>query len=158
MAQGWRHYRYARLVDFHDGDTCSVQVDHGFAMYHQVEVRLFGLSCPELTGAEKPLGQDALRIARTIAWQGAHDAEVAATDGIPCELWTWRSSFSRYVGRVVLAGGTDIARAVIESGYGHAWDGKTERRPFDPSRFPMPAPAIEEAALYDWLLRRDFNL
>lgn len=156
MSQGWRHYRHARLVDFHDGDTCEVQVDHGFSLFHHVEVRLYGVSCPELTGAEKPMGQDALRTARGIAWHATEKADLGI-DGTPCELWTWKASFGRYVGRVVLAGGIDLARAIIESGYGHAWDGKTERRPFAPERFPLRAPALEEGTYYDRLLRRDFT-
>lgn len=156
MAQGWRHYRHARLVDLHDGDTCEVRVDHGFALFHHVEVRLYGISCPEMTGAEKPMGQDALRIARGIAWDAAERSDLGI-DGTPCELWTWKASFGRYVGRVVLAGGIDLARAVILAGHGHAWDGKTERRPFLPDRFPLRAPALEEATAYDRLLRRDFQ-
>lgn len=156
MSQGWRHYPHARLVDMHDGDTCEVRVDHGFALYHHVGVRLYGVSCPEVSGAEKPMGQEALRVARTIAWDAAERSDLGI-DGTACELWTWKASFGRYVGRVVLPGGVDLARAVIMAGHGYAWDGKTERRAFDPERFPMRAPALEEATAYDRLLRRDFQ-
>lgn len=156
MSQGWRHYRHARLVDLHDGDTCSVEIDHGFGLYHHAVVRLYGVSCPEVSGEEKPMGQDALRVARTIAWDAAERSDLGI-DGTPCEVWTWKASFGRYVGRVVLAGGVDLARAVIESGHGHAWDGKTERRAFAPDRFPLRAPAMEEVTAYERMLRRDFQ-
>ena len=152
--QGWRRYQFARLIDMVDGDTCKVEIDHGFSLAHRVSIRLYGLSCPEIIGADKLLGRDALRVARAIAWDQSVGAELL-TDGVPCLLWTWKASFSRYVGRVLLGGTVDVARAIILAGYGHAWDGKTERRPFD--RFPLTAPALEEAAAYDRLLARDFR-
>lgn len=154
MNQGWRRYQYARLVDFKDGDTCEVEVDHGFSLNHRVAIRLYGISCPELTGADKILGQDALRVARAIAWDQSAGAELLLA-GVPCMIWTWKASFNRYVGRVLLGGTVDVARAIIQAGYGHAWDGKTERRQFD--AFPLRAPALEEVSAYDRMIARDFN-
>lgn len=156
MSQIWRHYRYARLVDMHDGDTCAVEIDHGCELRQLLRVRLYGVSCPEVSGEEKPMGQDALRVARTIAWDAAERSDLGI-DGTPCEVWTWKASFGRYVGRVVLAGGVDLARAIITAGHGYAWDGKTERRAFAPDRFPLRAPALEEVAAYERLLARDFR-
>lgn len=150
MAQGWRHFPFARLRDFHDGDTCEVEVDQGFDGYRRVGIRIYGLSAPEVSGKEKPIGLDALRIARELAWSGE------AIDGTPCELWTWKQSFNRYVGRIEIAGQRrfDLAQAILALGGARAWDGKTERPRFD--ALPVADPDAEVAE-YQRLLARDFR-
>lgn len=156
MTQGWRHYPYARLCGFVDGDTCEVEVDHGFSMYHHIWVRLYGVSCPEVVGVEKPRGLAALRAARELMVLSS-TAISTAGEGVACQLWTWKASFNRYVGRVVLCDAVDVAREIISMGYGHAWDGKTERRPFDAVEFPLPTTPDDEARTYDHMLARDFT-
>lgn len=148
--QGWRHFPFARLRDFHDGDTCEVEVDSGFGAYQRVAVRIYGISAPETKGKEKPIGLDALRIARELAWNGEE------IDGPPCELWTWKQSFHRYVGRIQVCGARkfDLGRAIIALGGARAWDGKTERPSFD--EFPVNEP-MPELAEYERLLARDFR-
>jgi len=149
MSSVWRYFPFARLRDFHDGDTCEVEVDSGFGASHRVAVRLFGLSAPEVSGAERPMGLDALRMARELAWRdGAH------VDGTPVELWTWKESFNRYVGRVLVDGKFDLARAILALGGGRAWDGKTSRPEF--KEFPV-ADHGAEVAEYERLLSRDFK-
>lgn len=148
--QGWRHFPHARLRDFHDGDTCEVEVDSGFGAYQRVAVRVYGISAPEVSGAEKAHGLDALRLARELAWTGE------AIDGAPCELWTWKQSFARYVGRIEIRGQRkfDLAQALLGLGGARAWDGKTERPRFD--AFPVAHPDAEVAE-YQRLLARDFR-
>lgn len=146
---GWRHFPHARLRDFHDGDTCEVDVDSGFGASHRVAVRLFGLSAPEVSGNERGMGLDAVRIARELAWTGE------AVDGAPCALWTWKQSFNRYVGRIEIRGqrNFDLVRAILALGGGLAWDGKTARRAFE--EFPVEDCDLEVAE-YERILARDF--
>lgn len=141
MAQGWRYFPYCKVIDFHDGDTCEVEVDSGFGAYHRVSVRVYGISAPEVRGAEKDAGLEALKRARDIAW------------GCDAELWTWKQSFTRYVGRIRLANlGIDFAEAMVSTGLVRAWDGKTER-----PLFPVPTDGKQrELELYRAILERDF--
>jgi len=150
MAQGWRHFAFARLIDMHDADTAEVSIDQGFGGYQRVAVRIYGISAPEVSGKEKPIGLDALRIARELAWAGE------AIDGPPCMLWTWKASFARYVGRIEVVGQRrfDLAQAILVLGGARAWDGKTERPRFD--AFPVADPDAEVTE-YQRLLARDFR-
>lgn len=149
QSQGWRHFPYALLRDFHDGDTCEVHVDQGFGGYRRVGIRIYGLSAPEVSGKEKSIGLDALRIAREVAW--THDGGSLEP---ACELWTWKQSFDRYVGRIVIAGKFDLAIGILALGGGRAWDGKTERPTFE--QFPV-VDVDAEVAEYQRILARDFR-
>lgn len=149
VAQGWRHFPHARLRDFHDGDTCEVEVDSGFGAFQRVAVRLFGLSAPEVSGAERGIGLDALRMARELAWKDG-----AGVDGPAVQLWTWKQSFNRYVGRIQVDGRFDMAQAILALGGARAWDGKTARPVFE--SFPVGDPEAEVAE-YQRLLARDFR-
>jgi len=143
MTQGWRRYEYARVIEFHDGDTCTVEIDHGFKVKQSISVRLFGISCPETRGKEKAAGVQAL----------AGAMEFLLPRPPECLLWTWKMTFTRYVGRILLGGERDLARLMLESGLGQAWDGKTERLEF--KEFPVADTAVEVAE-YDRLLERDW--
>lgn len=147
----WRHFPHASLRDMHDGDTCEVEIDQGFGVRQRVAVRLFGISAPETNGAEKELGFAALRAAREMVSLPEHPF------GAPCELWTWKQSFARYVGRVMLLGKVDLARSIIGQGFAHAWDGKTERRHFSSSCYPMRFAVQDEVEAYDRLLELEFR-
>lgn len=147
---GWRYFPHATLRDFHDGDTCEVEVDSGFGAYQRVQVRIYGLSAPEVSGKERGIGLDAMRIARELAWSGE------CMDGTPCALWTWKQSFTRYVGRIEIRGqrNFDLAKAILALGGARAWDGKTERPEF--GAFPVANPDVE-VAIYERILARDFR-
>lgn len=159
MAQGWRSFLHARMREWHDGDTCEVEIDSGFGAYHRVAIRVYGLSAPEVSGVEAPLGVMAREVARDIAKPDSQ-----------CQLWTWRQSFTRYVGRIVLAGGADVALMLIERGFARAWDGKTKRPRHDGvvqagerheegptfEAYPIADP-LAEVAEYRRILQRDFR-
>lgn len=153
---GWRHFPTGIVREIHDADTLTVEVhtiieaDCGFGHWvrtldrQYVDVRLFGLSAPEVTGNEKIIGLSALAIAR----------ELVGAELPDCQLWTWKASFNRYVGRVLVAGKFDLVRAILSLGGGHAWDGKTKRRAF--TEFPV-SDVESEIKEYDRLLARDFK-
>lgn len=54
-------YAYrANVVDVHDGDTITVDVDLGFYIWlHKQEFRLYGINAPEITGTEIAEGEKA---------------------------------------------------------------------------------------------------
>lgn len=141
MSQDWRSFPHARLISFYDADTISVEVDQGFGCACHIRVRLFGLCAPELTGDERAIGKEALRIAKEIA-----------NLPLSCGLWTWKQSFSRYVGRIVFDNNLDLAREIIARGGGRAWDGRTAR-----PQFLVPLDVNLELIEYSRLLARDFN-
>lgn len=138
MSQGWRHFPHAQVWRFYDADTLEVEVDAGFGVRCRPSVRLFGLSAPEITGAERNLGLQALAAVRQFELH-------------PCQLWTWKQSFNRYVGRVVVSGAKDLARLVLMLGLGRAWDGKTDRPAFPVTNID------DELTEYDRLLKRDYT-
>ncbi len=150
MTQGWRHFPHAALIGMHDGDSCEVEIDHGFGVSQRLAVRLFGISAPELTGDEKDMGAIARDGASRLAW---NDSDFYA---VPCKVWTWKQSFARYVGRVLI-GEMDLARAIIGQGLGYAWDGKAPRRPFARSVYPMAFAIPTEVDAYDRLLELEFH-
>lgn len=143
MSQGWRRYEYARVMEFHDGDTCSVEIDHGFKIKQTISVRLFGVSCPETRGKERAAG--ALALAGAMEFLLPRPPE--------CLLWTWKLTFTRYVGRILVHGTDDLARCLLERGLGRAWDGKTERPEF--AAFPVVDTAVEVEE-YERILKRDW--
>lgn len=157
MSLGWRHFPRARARDFHDADTLEVEVDLGFGSYQRIAVRLFGLSAPEVSGLEKPLGLEALETARSVLWGPGFAQEEDVYRGKPCALWTWKQSFSRYVGRVDVlrhGGADDLAQSILERGVARAWDGKAARPTFE--QFPVADAAVEVGA-YKALLERAFR-
>lgn len=161
MRTRWRHFPYARARDFHDGDTLEVEVDQGFGTYQRVAVRLYGISAPEVSGAEKPWGLRALEAARASLWGGGFAQEEDLFRGKPCELWTWKQSFTRYVGCVgvyhgasAASGTTDLARSIIARGAARAWDGKTARPSFESFPVADVGPELDE---YDLIRARDFH-
>lgn len=94
------------------------------------------------------MGLDALRIARELAWKGGQ------IEGPRLQLWTWKQSFNRYVGRILIDERFDLARAILALGGARAWDGKTERPVF--TEFPVSRPEAEVVE-YERLLARDFK-
>lgn len=99
----------ATLIRAHDADTLTILADTGFGGRQQVDVRLLGVSAPELS---QPGGQECrLFTAEWLAEVGASDPRAAwplrvqtvpSTAVEPSE----RRSFVRYLGTVYgLAGG-----------------------------------------------------
>jgi endonuclease YncB( thermonuclease family) len=151
VKKSWRRYKYARVVQFHDGDTCEVEIDQGFGGKMTVAVRLFGVSAPETdVEVERAIGIESREAARALL--------SASPFSSSCVLWTWKMSFNRYVGRLVIeehdAPSADFARLLIANGVVRAWDVRLPRPVF--TAFPAVDRAAEMAE-YDRVLRRDFR-
>jgi micrococcal nuclease len=47
----------AFVIDVHDGDTCTVDIDLGFGIWmRNQKLRFYGINAPELTGEQKQSG------------------------------------------------------------------------------------------------------
>lgn len=90
-------------------------VDVGLDAYPTVWMRLAGIDAPELY---HPGGQEALEFVRKFA-----------PPGEPCRIYTDKRpqsrreqrSFTRYVGRVVLAGDRDVGETLVAMGHAARW-------------------------------------
>lgn len=146
-SQGWRSYPYARIAQWHDGDTCSVEIDHGFGVSQKISVRVYGVSAPEVTGKERDDGMLALEFVSK------------RFTGHLVNLWTWKKSFDRYVGLMVTRGdGIDIAAEILGSRLARAWDGVTARPSWThDNNGDMVIVADDELKRYASILARDFK-
>jgi len=137
MSQGWRSWPFAEVAGVVDGDTLSITVDQGFDSFQRVRVRVYGVNCPER-------GRPGYAEATEFSAQAL---------GKPCQLWTWRKSFDRYVGRL-LVGLTleDLGLELLRAGHALAWDGRGEA----PTGFDSIDRAAEMAQ-YEAFLMRDFQ-
>lgn len=123
-------YTYAaKVLAVHDGDTFTADVDLGFQVHVQTQVRLLGCNAIELVdpgGVEAGqhlreilLGQTVyLRTVKTDKFGGRYDAQVTVT----------------------IAGvSLDLVTTLIEQGWAAAWDGKGPKRvPPWPRVVPTP--------------------
>lgn len=92
-----------------DGDTFDFLVDLGLNEYRYLSVRLLGVDTPETNrAASKTAGLAAKAFVQDVMPVGArvllHTAKA--------------DSFGRYLGRVVLDGGFDLAQLVLAAGHG----------------------------------------
>lgn len=108
---------YAAVVDrIVDGDTLYVEVSVGFDTYLYRSIRLAGVDAPEIfsgTLEERERGHASRRY-----------LEALCPPGTPCRLFTDRdrTTFSRYVGCLHLAGGR-IVNEVMNAHLGGSVDG-----------------------------------
>lgn len=50
-------YEYkAKVLDVHDGDTITAEIDLGFHVNIEAKVRFYGINAPEITGATRDAG------------------------------------------------------------------------------------------------------
>lgn len=99
-----------------DGDTLLVLADVGFGASMTVELRLKDINTPEIVGPERALGF------------AARDALAAKIGDQVLTIQTFKTrndtdvrSFTRWVARVWLPDGTDLAAWLVENGFAVAW-------------------------------------
>jgi endonuclease YncB( thermonuclease family) len=108
----------ARILDWHDGDTCHADVAWpAGVMKPDWPVRLLRLYCPELDQAG---GAEALAYAAGAAPAGTLVRLVCKPLG-PSGRWTsTQESLSRLLASVTLPGGGDLSALVVGAGLGWA--------------------------------------
>jgi endonuclease YncB( thermonuclease family) len=104
--------------DWHDGDTCHVDLDLGFgimlASYNLdgkvlYRCRIFGINAPELRTQE---GKDALAYANQLCPAGTR---------VTVSSYHWDKYGGRFDGTITLPDGTDLGTAMIAAGHAVAY-------------------------------------
>lgn len=135
-------YEYwADVVNVHDGDTITVNIDLGFSTWRRNQrLRLAGISARELSKPGGPEARDYLqRLLQVGIGFGTRVTIRSLRDAAdPSDVM----SFDRYVVRVRDADGVDLAGRLVVAGYAVAWDGRTKPVPYP--AWPIPAPSTPE--------------
>lgn len=132
----WREQKWrGTVVEVHDGDTLTVEIDRGFDDFSRKRVRLRGCNARELFMSG---GEEAGQYLRHLTLGGS--VLVANAD--------WDKYGGRILGDVVLVDydGVDLAARLIRDGFAAKWDGKGPKRiPV----WPIPADPPPTAVLID---------
>lgn len=133
-----------KLLRWVDGDTFDAQVmieaklvDVGFHVevlsqgaQFKIRFRLFNYEAPEDSGPERPMGLVATQAARLLAPEAGHFSILSYK--VP-------EKYGRWLARVMLPDGRDLADRLVQLGYGKFWDGRLARPTFDPATYPTLA-------------------
>lgn len=101
----WEYH--ARVLRVVDGDTYELDVDLGFYVHVVLRVRLAGASCPELRAAG---GAEAAAYVLGV-FAAQDDTVTVVTSARPAR------SFERWVARVTLPDGSDVAGLLVARGH-----------------------------------------
>jgi endonuclease YncB( thermonuclease family) len=100
--------------DWHDGDTCHVDLDLGFGFelraYNldnkpRLSCRIYGINAPELA---TQAGKDALAYVQTLCPNNTPVTVISHG---------WDKYGGRFDGSITLPDGTDVAKAMLDSGH-----------------------------------------
>ena len=110
----------AVVVDVHDGDTLTVNLDLGFRVWQRTKIRLHGINAPEL---KTPEGKAARKFLLDCVQQAGRDA---------FEVESIKDRADKYGGRYlgVLRGrrdGASINEMMVKAGHAKPWDGKGQK-------------------------------
>ncbi len=94
----------AVVTDVHDGDTITVLMDLGFNISFKCNCRLYGINAPELS---TDAGKKALEYIKTLVTIG---------DKVSVLSHGWDKYGGRFDGVVVTVSGTNLAKAMLDSG------------------------------------------
>lgn len=113
----WR-WDVLEIVRVHDGDTLRVRVDTGFGQSFTFDLRLAGIDAPELG---EPGGDAARAELVALTAQGPLVAETHRR----IETGTEVRSFTRWVGRLIVADERDAGAVLVSAGLARgAGDGR----------------------------------
>jgi len=101
----------ARVVDVHDGDTMTLDLDLGFNITFRSACRCWGINAPELA---TDAGKSALSFALTLVQPG---------DAISVISHGWDKYGGRFDGAISLSGGRDYGEAMLAAGYARPYFG-----------------------------------
>lgn len=106
------HYR-AVVIDVHDGDTVTVDVDLGFHVWVRHEhIRLAGIDAPELKGVTYAQGEASGNFLRDLVLNKQVIIEtIKAPDGADKQ-----EKYGRYLG-VIWLDGTNVNELLVAKGY-----------------------------------------
>lgn len=103
----------ARVIRVVDGDTCEIQVDLGFRIYHSMMVRLAGINAYELNSK--------IEDERVLAQQGKEYLIALLTPYPVVKIVSSKpfggDKYGRYLASIHLPDGTIVNDKMIEQGY-----------------------------------------
>ena len=106
-------YSYdAVLVDVHDGDTVTLDVDLGFSTTRRMHVRLFGINSPEMS---------------TDAGMPAREHLRSLLRGPGLVLMSIKDRADKYGDRylgILWIGNKNMNQQMVDDGFAKSWDGK----------------------------------
>lgn len=102
-----------KVVKVLDGDTIRLILDRGMKDYTEVDARLYGIDCPEVTGATKPAGILARDF--TASWISAAQADAKLTPLVECVKW--EDKYGRLLVRIWRGDGCELTRDLYANGY-----------------------------------------
>jgi micrococcal nuclease len=97
----------AKVTRVIDADTLEIQIDVGFSIYTEQDIRILGLNSPE---RNTPAGKAAIAFATGLFFVELTPRIVIKTE--------YDRSFTRYLGDVTLSDGRDYAAVIKEAGHG----------------------------------------
>lgn len=129
-SKGDWHYQHCRLVEVHDGDTITVEIDLGFRLRLVEKFRLAGINAPEINTPEGKAARAYL---------------VSIMAALPIEMWVYKAQekFGRWLAWVSYpAGSGTFNQQMIDAGHAVSWDGQ------GPKPLPVltPPPPTENPA------------
>ncbi len=92
MNETGRTFRHVTVLSVHDGDTITVEIDHGFRLRQVVQVRLARINAPEVRGPQKPDGDKSAARLRELLPAGSSVELVTYKNG--------REKYGRYLASV----------------------------------------------------------
>lgn len=126
----------AEIVEVHDGDTITCDVDLGFHLWHNAaRFRIAGISARELSA---PGGREAREHLAGILPPGSQVLIRSIRVGHdPADSM----SFDRYVVTVQLPNGSDLATLLVNTGWACWWNGRTKPVRYPP--WPIPLGGVD---------------
>ena len=105
------YVRQAKITRWVDGDTVDVLIDLGFNISLAERVRVLGLNCREVTGAEKQFGlldkahaEELIPVGTTVVFQSHKSKD--------------KDKYGRWLAAILMNDGTVFADRMIRDGHG----------------------------------------
>jgi micrococcal nuclease len=98
---------HVTIVDIHDGDTVTVDIDLGFYLTFRTPIRFAGINAPELATAAGKAARAAL-----VAFVAAHPGQWTAVT-----YKTGVEKYGRWLAKLIAPDGTDMSAWMVASGY-----------------------------------------
>lgn len=115
----------AEIVEIHDGDTLTADVDLGFRVWHNAaHLRLAGVSARELSMPGGPEARE--HLVGLLPPQSMVTIRSFKADKDPAD----DMSFDRYVAVVTLPDGRDLAELLVQAGWAAPWNGRARPIPY----------------------------